>query len=140
MKRGNSMKTTWRTVTHWTATALFAGLMLLSAAMYLSGAEPIQQGLSHLGYPAYMLIILGTAKALGAVALMQNRLPMLREWAYAGFTINLIGATASHLFAGDGTASLLPAAFLAPLAVSYLLRTESQSLRASTPGRQPLAA
>ena len=134
------MTTTWKTVTHWIATALFAGMMLLSAAMYLSGAQPIRDGLAHLGYPAYLLIILGAAKALGAVALLQTRLPRLREWAYAGFTINLLGATASHLFAGDGMASALPAAFMAPLAVSYLLGHERQPLVPSGRRHQPLAA
>ena len=134
------MKTTWKTVTHWTATALFAGMMLLSSIMYLSGAEAIREGLAHLGYPAYLLLILGTAKALGALALMQTRLPVLREWAYAGFTINLVGATASHLFAGDGAASALPAFFLAPLAVSYLLRPRHHPRTAGVRRQQPLAA
>jgi hypothetical protein len=118
------MKTTnWKTTTHWTATGLFAGLMLLSAAMYLSGAEAIAQGLAHLGYPAYVLVILGTAKLLGALALLQTRLPTLREWAYAGFTINLLGAAASHLLAGDPvSAALAPAVLLVPVAVSYAFR------------------
>jgi hypothetical protein len=52
--------------------------------------------------------------------------PTLREWAYAGFTIDLIGATASHLFAGDSLAmAAVPAVFLVPLAVSYTLRPET---------------
>ena len=74
----------WKTITHWTATGLFAGLMLLSASMYLSGAAPIREALATLGYPAYILVILGTAKLLGLFALLQTRLPRLREWAYAG--------------------------------------------------------
>jgi hypothetical protein len=48
--------------------------------------------LAHLGYPSYLLAILGTAKLLGAPALLQNRFPTLREWAYAGFAFDLIGA------------------------------------------------
>ena len=119
----NAITRDWKTIAHWTATGLFAGLMLLSASMYLSGAAPIRDGLSSLGYPAYMLVILGTAKLLGSLALLQTRLPLLREWAYAGFTINLLGASASHLLAGDGTAAtLLPAALLVPLAVSHTLQ------------------
>jgi hypothetical protein len=117
----------WKTIAHWTATALFAGLMLLSASMYLSGAAPIREALGTLGYPAYLLVILGIAKLLGAFALLQTRMPRLREWAYAGFTINLIGAAASHLLAGDGVAqALVPAALLAPLAVSHALQPLGQ--------------
>jgi hypothetical protein len=115
--------TNWKTITHWTVTGLFAGLMLFSAALYLSGAEAIAQGLARLGYPGYLLVILGTAKLLGSLALLQTRLPRLREWAYAGFTINLLGATASHLLAGDPVGSaLVPAALLAPLALSHALQ------------------
>ncbi len=111
------------TMAYWGVTGLFAGLMMLSGAMYLSGAAPIREGLTHLGYPGYLLIILGTAKLLGGPALLQNRMPLLREWAYAGFTINLIGATASHVFAGDAlTVAMLPAIFLGLLAASYMLQ------------------
>jgi len=118
-------KTDWKTIGHWTFTVLFAGLMLLAASMYLSGAAQIRDTLAHLGYPAYILMILGTAKLLGALALLQNRSQTLREWAYAGFTINLIGATSSHLLAGDGVGvAIVPAMLLIPLAASYVLRPD----------------
>ena len=118
------MTTNWKTITYWGLTGLFAALMVLSGAMYLSGAAPVREGFAHLGYPGYMLIILGTAKLLGAPALVQNRLPVLREWAYAGFTINLIGAAASHLFAGDAiSTAMAPAMLLIVLAASYVLQT-----------------
>ena len=117
----------WKTIVHWTVTGLFAGLMLMSASMYLSGAAQIREGLATLGYPAYLLTILGTAKLLGAAALLQTRLPRLREWAYAGFTINLIGATASHLLAGDAIGhAMAPAALLMPLALSHVLQPARQ--------------
>jgi len=91
----------------------------------------------HLGYPPYLLTILGTAKLLGALALLQNRLPTLREWAYAGFTINLLGATASHLFAGDPLSiAMVPAALLAPLAVSYILGPERHLVLTESVGRR----
>ena len=117
-------RTDWKTAGYWTSTALFAGLMLLSAWLYLSGASQIRDTLAHLGYPAYILMILGTAKLLGSLALLQNRSQVLREWAYAGFTINLIGATSSHLLAGDGVGvAIIPATLLVPLAASYVLRS-----------------
>ncbi len=97
--------------------------MLLSATFYLSGAVQMREAMAHLGYPAYLLVILGTAKLLGVAALLQNRVPMLRDWAYAGFTINLIGATSSHLFAGDAVSvATVPALFLGLLAGSYVLQ------------------
>jgi len=88
------------------------------------------------------LIILGTAKLLGAPALLQNRLPVLREWAYDGFTINLIGAAASHLFAGDAVSfAMVPAMLLVLLAASYVLQPGNAVARGrSVRGREALAA
>jgi hypothetical protein len=111
-----------RTLSFRILTVLFAGFMLLSAGLYLSGATVIREGMALLGYPAYITIILGTAKLLGAAALVQPRVPLLREWAYAGFTINLIGAAASHVLAGDAAGAGSPLLFLALLAVSYALK------------------
>lgn len=136
------MRTNWRTITYWGLTGLFAAMMLLSGVLYLSGAAPVREGLAHLGYPGYVLIILGTAKLLGAPALLQNRLPALREWAYAGFTINLIGAAASHLFAGDAVSvAMVPAMLLVLLAASYVLQTGNAVARGrSVRGRVAIAA
>ena len=117
-------------VAFWIFTGGFAGLMVLSAALYLSGSAQIKQTLVALGYPEYILTILGTAKLVGAIALLQSRLPTVREWAYAGFTINLVAATASHLLAGDpASAAFAPAMLLLPLAASYLLRPDRARVR-----------
>lgn len=124
-----------RSLGFWIITAAFAGMMLLSAGMYFSGAAEVRDTLVGLGYPAYILTILGTAKLLGAIALLQNRLPTLREWAYAGFTINLLGAAASHVLAGDPvSAALTPAILLLPLAASYALRADRAGLPLRTAG------
>jgi hypothetical protein len=109
--------------------------------MYLSGSAQIQQTLAHLGYPEYLLTILGVAKLLGALALLQTWAPTLREWAYAGFTIDLLGATASHLFRGDALGvALVPAFFLLPLAASYVLRPGRDFAAAPLPGGRLAAA
>jgi hypothetical protein len=108
---------------YWATTGVFAGLMVLSGAMYVAGAPMIRQTLTHLGYPGYLLVILGAAKLGGSLALLQTRWPTLREWAYAGFAIDLVGAVASHLFTGDSLAvASVPALFLLMLAVSYALK------------------
>jgi len=57
---------------------------------------------THLGYPAYLLIILGAWKVAGAVAILIPRFPRLKEWAYAGAFFSYTGALASHLAVGDG--------------------------------------
>jgi hypothetical protein len=66
-----------------------------------------------------MLPLLGTAKLLGALAIINPWFPMLREWAYAGFTFVLTGAAWSHL--ATGTPAVAPLVFLCILALSYYL-------------------
>ncbi len=108
---------------HWIFTGLFALALLGSGLAYLAGAPFIREALEHLGYPPYLRFILGTAKVLGVAALLQPRWPVLREWAYAGFTINMIGAAASHAFSGDPLLRIaLPLGLLGVLSISYLLR------------------
>lgn len=76
--------------------------------------------MTHLGYPIYFLKILGTAKLLGVAALLYGRFPRLKEWAYAGFTFDLIGAFWSHLSSGDPIyVAIIPLGFLLVLAISY---------------------
>ncbi len=75
----------------------------------------------HLGYPIYLLTIIGVAKFLGVIGVWQKFSHTLREWAYAGIAINLIGAIVSHLAVGDGFAGYAPALFnLIIAALSYV--------------------
>lgn len=88
---------------YWTLTILF----LLPTAgsgipeLFTSGPEQVVASLQLLGYPLYLMKILGLAKILGAVAILGNFSEKLKEWAYAGFTFNFIGAAASHALADD---------------------------------------
>jgi hypothetical protein len=103
-------------------TGLFAALMTLSGLLYVAGVGKIMEQLLSLGYPIYFLKLLGVAKLLGVVGLLLPRRPTLREWAYAGFTFDLIAAVVSHIATG-GAAEAVPAAVaLALLTSSYWLR------------------
>lgn len=53
-----------------------------------------------LGYPAYFLIIIGVWKLLGVVAVLVPKLPVVKEWAYAGFFFVSSGALISQLAMG----------------------------------------
>jgi hypothetical protein len=103
-------------------TGVFALMLAASGALYLIGPAPVVAGIHRLGYPDYFRQLLGIAKIAGAFALVFPGLRALREWAYAGFTFNLIAAIASHVLSGDGRHAG-PAVFaLALLVVSYSLR------------------
>ncbi len=120
------------TTAYWSATGLFCAVLLFSGAAHLSRAEWMVEGMTHLGYPVYVMTILGIAKLLGVAALLIPGKPRLKEWAYAGFTFNLLGATASHGFAGDPLSEAIrPAILLALCILSYFLRPASRRLPAT---------
>jgi hypothetical protein len=105
-------------IIYWTCTILFILPLLASGIAYLCNAPMAVQGIQQLGYPLYLLKILGVAKLLGVSAILYNRLKTLKEWAYAGFTFNLIGAASSHILAGESIEKAV-----APLVVLSLMFT-----------------
>ncbi|QDW26410.1 DoxX family protein [Pedobacter sp. KBS0701] len=96
--------TTW----YWIATITFALMMIMDGFGGVTQQEAGKEVLKHLGYPMYMLIIVGIAKLLGSLSILQNKYTTIKEWAYAGFAINFIGAFASRAFVGDGVSLLIP--------------------------------
>jgi len=103
-------------------TLLFALLQGWSAVQYLSDAPRMAETIGALGYPLYFMKILGVAKLLGIVAILYGRFPRLKEWAYAGFTFDTIGAFCSHLAAGDSLLiAMVPLLFCAAQLASYFL-------------------
>jgi hypothetical protein len=104
---------------YWVSTLLFVVALGWSAVQYLTEAPKMVSTMAHLGYPLYFVKALGVAKLLGIAALLFGP-SRLKEWAYAGFTFDLIGASVSHFSSGDGPAiAAVPLAFLVLLAVSY---------------------
>jgi hypothetical protein len=109
----------YKKIGYWILTVIFAGMMTFSAVLYLSHGPAIVNGFHSLGYPDYILNLLGTAKIVGVVALVQTRFTLLKEWAYAGFTITLIGASWSHLSVGQPI--FMPFILFIVLLGSYIL-------------------
>lgn len=113
----------WKQIGYWGLTGLFCLAMGMAGVMNLIRFEPQQQAMVELGYPVYLMSILGVAKVLGVLALLAPRLPLLKEWAYAGFTFDLLGAAASHAFAGHSPVQIVvPLVMLVVAGGSYLLR------------------
>jgi uncharacterized membrane protein YphA (DoxX/SURF4 family) len=93
---------------YWIATIIFALMMIMDGFGGITQQEAGKEVLKHLGYPMYLLIIVGIAKLLGAISILQHKYTAIKEWAYAGFAINFIGAFASRAFVGDGISLLIP--------------------------------
>ena len=95
-------------ITYWITTVLISAMMLMSAFMYLSGAPKMVEAFHSLGYPDYFRVMLGIAKVLGVAVLLAPGLRVLKEWAYAGFTITFVAAVVSHVECGQGPAVVAP--------------------------------
>ena len=109
-------------VIYWIVTILFSLFILFGAVGELMQNEQSVGVLKHLGYPVYFNIILGIAKILGVAAILQTKFRTVKEWAYSGFSIDIISAGASFYFAGDGILmAIIPLIFLAVMFASYFL-------------------
>ena len=105
--------------TLWLASGLAATGIQQLLKVQLEGvvAPPGVYGIAQLGYPVYLLTIIGVWKLLGVVALLVPKYPLLKEWAYAGVFFLLTGAILSHLASGSPIGELFPAALLLVLTV-----------------------
>ena len=92
----------------------------------IGGYNEIVRGL---GYPLYLLSIIGTWKILGVIVILLPKFLLVKEWAYAGFFFVMSGAFISHLAAGQGFSEAVPSLILLIVIVlSYFLRPTNRKL------------
>ena len=118
-----------RLIAYWVTTVLGPASFVIGGILFLSHGQQQVATLTHLGYPPYLLYILGFWKLLAVIAVLVPGFPRLKEWAYAGFFFELTGAAASHAFTGDDAGQILaPLGFLALVLASWALRPASRRL------------
>ena len=119
-------------IIYWIATVWLSLGMSSTGVVQLLKAKEGQGGadmINHLGYPTYMLTLLGICKILGVAALLIPRFPLLKEWAYAGFFFMMTGAIFSHIAAGDAAKEVLPSVLLLALTfVSWYFRPADRKI------------
>ena len=121
----------------WIVTALFCLQMGFTAYAQLRLPQ-VAEMFSHLGFPAYFRVELAWAKFLGVVLLLAPVPARLKEWAYAGFAINLASALIAHLSMGDRPAALFPSATTSVLwALSYFFWHRLQAAPALETSSRP---
>ena len=108
-------------ILYWVFTGPFCLSFLISGTLFVTHVPFVVKMITELGYPVYVLTIIGTAKILGVITVLVNRFSRLKEWAYAGFTINLVGAMASHALHGDSLHQVMsPVVPILLMAGSYI--------------------
>jgi len=118
-----------RSVVYWLLTLVITFELAAGALWDLLRIEYVRVVLAHLGYPIYLLTILGVWRIPGALVLLLPRFPRLKEWAYAGAFFNYTGAAASHFLAGDGAGQWVGPLVLSALTlVSWAMRPASRRL------------
>lgn len=118
-----------KNIFYWITTVWLSFAMLSGGVMQLLILDIEMELMNHLGYPVYLLSIIGMWKIAGVIAILAPKLPVVKEWAYAGFFLVMTGAVLSHLAIGDGFAQTFPALLTLILVVaSYLLRPASRRI------------
>lgn len=116
-------------IIYWIATSWLALGMLSTGIVQLLKTNQEVDNITQLGYPSYLLTILGVWKILGVIAVLIPGFLLLKEWAYAGFFFAMSGATCSRIVSGDSVNELLPSLLLLILTVvSWYFRPRERKI------------
>ena len=116
-------------IIYWIATIWLALGMLSTAIVQVLQTKEEVEMMTRLGYPAYLLTIIGLWKILGVVAVLIPKYPLVKEWAYAGFFFAMSGAIISHLMVGDEAKEIFgPTLLLLLTVVSWYFRPAERKL------------
>ena len=114
-------------IIYWISTLWLALGMTPTGMVQLLKMDEEVEKFSQLGYPGYLLTVLGVWKVLGVIAVLMPKYPLLKEWAYAGFFFNMSGAVLSHLIIGNASRELFgPTLLLILIVVSWYFRPEDR--------------
>ncbi|MET8871431.1 DoxX family protein [Nocardia sp. NPDC004604] len=118
-----------RSIAYWVSTGLLISVLATGGVADLTHRGGTAAGMTELGYPTYVMTILGFWKVLGAMAIAAPRFPLVKEWAYAGAFFDLTGGLASHIGHHSAVNHLVYTGFFAICVVaSWALRPASRKL------------
>jgi DoxX-like family len=104
-------------IIYWVFTLWLSLGMVSTAIVQLLRTPSEMDRMIHLGYPLYLLTLLGIWKLLGVLAVLVPGFPIVKEWAYAGFFFAMSGAAFSHIAAGNPGNKIFPSLLLLTLTV-----------------------
>lgn len=116
-------------IIYWTTTLFLSFGMLAGGVQQLLQIGGYVEIITQLGYPLYLLSILGAWKILGVLVLLVPKFPLVKEWAYAGFFFVMSGAAISHIVEGQPFTEALPSLILLTVTVlSWYFRPASRKI------------
>lgn len=116
-------------IIYWVATVWLALGMVSTGIVQLINIEEEVASFTRLGFPVYLMTILGVWKMLGVAAVLAPKLPLIKEWAYAGFFFAMSGAVFAHIAVGDAAQELFgPVLLLLLTIVSWYFRPADRKI------------
>lgn len=115
-------------ISYWVFTAIIVLETAAGAQWDLARNPTVVRVFNHLGYPLYLLAIIGIWKIPGAVVLLIPKFSQLKEWAYAGIFFIYTTATVSAFLKRDNASIWGPFTFAVIALASYYLRPASRRL------------
>ncbi|MFI0430821.1 DoxX family protein [Mariniflexile sp. HMF6888] len=127
------MTTKRNKIIYWIVTGFLSIGMLAGGVQQMLQIGGYNEIIKQLGYPQYLLSILGVWKILGVIAILIPKSPLLKEWAYAGFFFVMSGASISHLAVGQPLTEAIPSLILLLVTIlSWYFRPESRKITSLT--------
>jgi len=99
-------------IIYWIVTVFLSIGMLAGGTQQMLQTGGYNEIVASLGYPLYLLSILGVWKILGVLTILIPKFPLLKEWAYAGFFFAMSGAFISHIVVGQAFVETVPSLIL----------------------------
>lgn len=116
-------------IIYWVSTGFLSLGMLAGGVQQMLQIGGYNEIVTKLGYPLYMLSILGVWKILGVVAILIPRRPLIKEWAYAGFFFVMSGAAISHVIMKESFTDVMPSlTLLIAIVISWYFRPTSRKV------------
>lgn len=116
-------------IIYWVATIWLALGMTATGIVQLLHIEEEAESFKRLGYPAYLMTLLGILKVLGVITLLIPKFTLMKEWAYSGFFFMMTGAIYSHIAVGDPAGELFgPSLLLVLVMVSWYFRPAGRKI------------
>jgi mannose/fructose/N-acetylgalactosamine-specific phosphotransferase system component IID len=102
---------------YWIFTLWTALGMLSTGIVQLMHRKEEKEMFFHLGYPQYLLTMLGVAKLAGIIVLLVPGLGRMKVWVYIGYVYMMAGAVLSHLAMQDEFKDIFPSLLLLALTI-----------------------
>ncbi len=116
-------------IIYWIVTIFLSFGMLAGGVQQMLQIGGYNEIVTRLGYPLYLLSILGTWKILGVIAILIPKRPRIKEWAYAGFFFAMSGAAISHIVVGQPLTEALPSITLLIVTIlSWYFRPDDRKI------------